>query len=80
MVFFGVILKWHCMSLCLVVGHQYFSDEIVKGQTSELKASMMFASSVALSAIYTETCLSYIQKDILLHVPGENTSKCHEVV
>lgn len=51
---------------------QYFSGEILEVQAGELRASMMNASSVALSTVYIDVFLNYIQKDILPQVQMED--------
>jgi len=56
------------MSFCCL----YFSCDILEFQAGELKASMMNASSVALSTVYIDVFLNYIRKDILPQVPMAN--------
>ena len=51
---------------------QYFSGDILEFQAGELKASMMNASSVALSTVYIDVFFNYIQKDIFPQVPMAN--------
>jgi len=56
-----ILGSWIKMSFCC----QYFSGDILEVQAGELKASMMNASSVALSTVYIDVFLNYIQKDII---------------
>jgi len=60
--------SWIKMSFCC----QYFSGDILEVQAGELKTSMMNAASVALSTVYIDVFLNYIQKDILAQVPMAN--------